>query len=149
MRRALLAISVLLALAAPAVAEAAGPTAIGQDAQGTSYVGFATGGKIERFDAQGNQLASWGAPGTGAGQLGPVAAISVGPTGNVWVLDTNDRVQQFTPGGTFVSGTTLPSCGGGTPNPLTRGGLEVTATQIFVAHPCANEVIRMNLDFSG
>ncbi|HEY5196560.1 MAG TPA: hypothetical protein VIJ51_05990 [Solirubrobacteraceae bacterium] len=150
-RDALLSVVVLLLLgASPAVARAAGPTAIGQDAQGTSYVGFATGGQVERVDANGNVLSSWGTPGSAAGQLGGVVAISVAPTGNVWILDTNDRVQQFTPAGSYVSGTTLPACGGGgTPDPLSRGGLDVTATQIFVAHPCADQVIRMNLDFSS
>ena len=128
---------------------AAGPTAIGIDNAGVVYVGFANGGQIKRYaGTDGAPLAPWGTPGSGAGQIGGVVAIDVAPggTGNVWVLDSNRRVQEFTRAGQFVRGLQLNACEGAiTPDPLQRGGLDVSSDSVYVAHPCANSLLRLRL----
>ena len=64
--------------------------------------------------------ASFGGPGSGAGQLeGPEGVAVNDATGNVYIADTgNDRVDEFEPNGTFVrawgwgvaGGTVLETC---------------------------------------
>jgi hypothetical protein len=150
-------------VAAPS-ALAAGPTAIGVDSDGVSYVGFGTAGPVQRIvgtknDSTGepDRLSSWGTPGTGAGQLGAAVAIDVapGPNGNVYVLDANRRVSSFTKSGVYVGSTQLSACSSGyAPEPGVYGGLEIRASEdgdgsatvrdVYVAHPCANEIERLN-----
>ncbi len=133
-----------LALAAPAAA--AGPTAIATDSDGVVYVGYASGGTIERFrGSDGAQLGSWGTAGNAPGKLGGIVALDVAPgdSGNVWVLDTNRRVQEFTRSGTYVRGFQLEPCATGiSPDPALRGGLDVTTNMIYVVHPCRDKVQR-------
>jgi len=140
-------VGVLLACCSASSAQAAGPTAIGVDSAGVVYVGFANGGQIKRYaGADGSPLAPWGTAGNAPGQLGGVIAIDVAPgsSGNVWILDTNRRVQEFTRSGTFVRGIQLGTCSGSiTPNPLQRGGLDVSNDSVYVAHPCDNSVLRL------
>ena len=63
--------------------------------------------------------------------------------GGVWVLDANRRVQEFTRDGAFVRGFRLGPCDGSNdPVPAAKGGLEVTAAAIYVAHPCADSIER-------
>lgn len=138
-----------LLVGAPA-ALAAGPSAIGTDSDGVSYAGFPGGGQIQRFagaDGSTTGLAPWGTSGTGAGQLGGIVSIDVAPgnSGNVWVLDTNRRVQEFTRNGTYVRGTQLSACTSGvTPDPDKYGGLDVVDNSIYVSHPCANTIQKLN-----
>ena len=142
-----------LLLAAPS-AFAVGPSAIGTGSDGTSYVGYPLTGGIQRIAVDGTALPSWGLPGAGEGQLGGIVAIGAAPgaNGNVFVLDTNLRVQEFTKGGTWVKGTQLPACTNGTPDATKYGGLDVrvdgatstTPVAIYVAHPCANQVLKLD-----
>lgn len=136
-----------------ACALAAGPTAIGVDSTGVVYAGYGTGGHIQEFSGtDGSVVGSWGAPGDAPGLLGGVVAIDVAPgaTGDVWVLDTNRRVQEFTRSGQYVRGFQLSACAAGvTPSPATRGGLDVTTTDIFVAHPCSDQVYRYRVSDLG
>ena len=147
MRRIALLVGVLLACSWTSSAQAAGPTAIGVDSAGVVYVGFANGGLIKRYaGSDGSALAPWGTAGNAPGQLGGVIAIDVAPgsSGNVWILDTNRRVQEFTRSGTYQRGTQLGACSGSiTPNPLQRGGLDVSNDSVYVAHPCDNSVLRL------
>lgn len=144
-------IAVVFLLAFTGQAFAAGPTAIGVDSDGVAYVGFANGGQIQRIEgAGGGALPSWGTPGNAPGQLGGVVGIDVapGPSGDVYILDTNRRIQRFTRSGSYVSGTQLGACGAGiSPDPLTRGGIDVSNDRIYVSHPCANTVTVMNLSY--
>lgn len=127
-------------------ASAAGPTSIGVDSDGVIYVGFESGGEIKRYaGADGAELGSWGTAGNAPGQLGGIVAIDVAPgnNGNVWVLDTNRRVQEFTRSGTYLRGFQVGACSNGvSPDPLQRGGLDVTNDDIFVANPCSTVVAR-------
>src|ERR1044072_4120587 len=147
MRRFCAFVAVLAFCAVASPARAAGPTATGVDSAGVVYVGFANGGMIKRdAGSAGSPLAPWGTPGSAPGQLGGVIAIDVAPgsSGNVWILDTNRRVQEFTRSGTYVRGIQLGSCSGSiVPNPLQRGGLDVSNDSGYVAHPCDNSVLRL------
>jgi hypothetical protein len=159
MSRRLLALPLALAgmlLAAPS-ALAVGPSAIGTDNNGVSYVGYPTTGGIQRFaPADGSSTAqpAWGTPGSGPGQLGGIVGIGVGAesNGRVWVLDTNRRVQEFSKDGAFIRGVQLPACSSGlSPDATQYGGIDVradntsdTAVAIYVAHPCANQVLKLD-----
>lgn len=142
----LVALAGTFTLASAATASAAGPTAIATDSAGVVYSGYASGGTIQRNQgANGAPLSSWGTPGSSPGQLGGIVAIDVAPggSGNVWILDTNRRVQEFTRSGTYVRGFQLDACDAGvTPNPSLRGGLDVTNNMIYVVHPCRDRVYR-------
>ena len=55
-------------------------------------------GRLLKLDRDGNVLASWGAHGTGAGQIDWGHDVSVGPDGSVFVVDIRGkRVQKFRP----------------------------------------------------
>src|ERR1044072_4200976 len=149
MRRITVLLGVLMFCAICPPAGAAGPTAIGVDSAGVVYVGFADGGMIKRdAGSAGSPLAPWGTPGSAPGQLGGVIAIDVAPgsSGNVWILDTNRRVQEFTRSGTYIRGIQLGSCSGSiTPDPLQRGGLDVSSDSAYVAHPCDDPLLRLRV----
>ncbi len=149
MRRFAVLVGVLVCCVGAPPALAAGPTAIGVDSAGVVYAGFASGGKILRYaGSDGSPLAPWGTPGSAPGQLGGVVAIDVAPgsAGNVWILDTNRRVQEFTRAGQYVRGIQLGACAGSiAPNPLQRGGLDVSSDSVYVAHPCDNALLRLRV----
>ena len=137
----------------PAAAQAAGPTAIGVDDAGTSYVGFPSGA-VKRYNVgSGTDLGAWTTQVANAdGKLGPIAGIDVEPAGvtanggDVWILDGNRRVQEFTRAGAFIRGFRLDECDGGNSHePGVEGGLDVTADAIYVAHPCADRIFRYTL----
>jgi hypothetical protein len=76
--------------------------------------------------------------------VAPLASGGHAHEGDVWVLDANLRVQEFTRDGQFVQGTQLSPCSPGvSPDPLARGGIEVTHDSVYVSHPCADEVLRL------
>jgi hypothetical protein len=133
-------------LVGASAASAAGPTAIATDSDGVVYSGYASGGTIQRnAGVDGAPLASWGTAGNNPGQLGGIVAIDVAPggSGNVWILDTNRRVQEFTRSGTYIRGFQLDACEAGvSPDPLMRGGLDVTNDMIYTVHPCRDRVYR-------
>lgn len=60
-----------------------------------------TGGRVERFDADGAWLSGWGAPGTDPGQFNAPEDLAVDASGRVLVADTNNgRIQVFASDGT-------------------------------------------------
>lgn len=149
MRRFCTFAAVLVSCVVASPTLAAGPTAIGVDSAGVVYAGFANGGKIFRYaGSDGSPLAPWGTPGDAPGLIGGVVAIDVAPggSGNVWILDTNRRVQEFTRAGQYVRGIQLGACSGAiTPNPLQRGGLDVSNDSVYIAHPCDNSLLRLRV----
>jgi hypothetical protein len=55
-------------------------------------------------------------------------------------------VQEFTRAGQYVRGIQLGACSGSiAPNPLLRGGLDVSSDSVYVAHPCDDSVLRLRL----
>ena len=139
--------------AVPASAVAAGPSAIAVDDAGTSYVGFPSGAVARYRLGDGQSLGAWSTQVADAdGRLGPVMAMDVAPAGaslnggNVWILDANRRVQEFTRSGGFVRGFRLDACDGSNdPQPGREGGIDVTADAVYVAHPCGDRIHRYAL----
>ena len=137
----------LATLAFAGSASAAGPSAVAVDSDGTVYTGYVSGGSIQRNrGSDGAALASWGVAGNNPGQLGGIVAIDAAPgNGNIWILDTNRRVQEFSRSGTYIRGFQLDACEAGiNPDALLRGGLDVTNDMIYVVHPCRDRVYRFD-----
>ena len=60
--------------------------------------------RVDKYDASGNALASWGTPGCGDGESDTPTSVGVDVSGNVYVTDMNNhRVQKFTSGGAFIA----------------------------------------------
>ena len=142
-----------IAFGATGVAQAAGPTAIGTDNDGTTYAGFPSGAVKRYRVADGASTGDWTTPkGDANGSLGGVMAIDVAPAGggqnngNVWVLDKNRRVQEFSRSGNFIRGFRVGFCDSSNePTPGTEGGIDVSFDSIYVSHPCASKVERYRL----
>lgn len=146
-RITVLASSVLaaLAVAAPAHADNVPPTAITVTGDGTSFVGDGADGQIRVYDSSGTLVDQWGDVGQAAGQIGGVIAIALGDDGNLYVLDTYNRVQAFTQDGSFVKGAALPVCShGSAPFAPGLGGIASAGSSIFVSSPCSDVVYRLN-----
>ena len=73
------------------------------DAEGYVYVADYANHRIQKFDARGRFLTSWGSYGREAGQFDLPAGIAVNEQGHVYVSDSeNHRIQQFDPTGRFL-----------------------------------------------
>lgn len=72
---------------------------IAVDSSGDVYVADAANNVVDKFDNNGNFITSFGAAGSGNGQLQGPSGVLVDSKGNVYVVDTgNDRVEVFSPG---------------------------------------------------
>ncbi len=141
------------ALAWPTASPAAGPTAVATDSDGIVYAGFASGA-VSRYRAvDGAPLAGWQTQVEDViGSMGPIVAMDVAPAagvsngGQVWVLDANRRVQEFSRAGEFIRGFRLGPCEDAEdPAPAAKGGIDVTDRAVYVAHPCAHRIERVAL----
>lgn len=86
------------------------PTDVALDRAGKVYMADGYGHRIQVFDSDGKFVRKWGGPlarGIGGpfnGWFKTVTSVDVGPDGNLFVADFyNDRVQKFTPDGTFLT----------------------------------------------
>ena len=85
--------------------EEEGPFGVALDAVGNLWVSYGFDDKIAEFTSEGSPIRSWGAKGTGAGQLEGAYRLTVGPEGNIWVAEyANNRVQVFTTLGEYLFG---------------------------------------------
>ena len=115
-RLVLIAASVYLFAAAPAVAAPTLVTQWGTPGTGTGQfenfndLAVGAGGqvyvtdnhRVQRFDANGTFLSTWGIFGTAVGQFSTPHGVATDAAGNVYVADRgNHRVQKFGPDGSF------------------------------------------------
>jgi hypothetical protein len=90
------------------------PTSIAIDnspgGKGDVYVGDLVGGTVTKFEANGTIVASWGAGGqlggSGSEAFGFLFGIAVEPSGNLAVSNSESRLFEFEPDGTFLTAFT-------------------------------------------
>ena len=89
------------------------------DSEGYVYVSDSYNHRIQKFTSDGNFITKWGKEGDGEGEFDIPRGIAVGPEGNVYVADgmpepkgeeaevyvaeSNHRIQKFTPDGAFIT----------------------------------------------
>lgn len=79
------------------------PRGIALDGQGNVYVADFRNYRIQKFDANGLFVTSWGAEGDYSGQFKDPCGVAVGRDGRVYVADTfNNRVQVFDGSGKYI-----------------------------------------------
>jgi DNA-binding beta-propeller fold protein YncE len=82
-------------------------TGIAIDGSGFVYVCDSYNERIQKFTDLGAFVTKWGTAGTGDGQFTHPTAIAVGPSGNIYVLDSffspGGRVEVFSSSGAFLS----------------------------------------------
>lgn len=65
--------------------------------------------QIQVFSPEGEQVGSWGQPGTSEGSFNGPVGVAVGPAGNIYIADSeNARVQVFDPDGGYLREITHP-----------------------------------------
>jgi DNA-binding beta-propeller fold protein YncE len=85
------------------------PFGVAVDPSGNVYVGDSGNYRIKKFDSEGRFITQWGSPGQGEGQFSTLRFVKVGRSGNVYVVDEDNRtdaitsrIQKFTPYGQFI-----------------------------------------------
>ena len=74
---------------------------LASDSSGNLYV---VSDEVQKYDPHGKIICRWGSTGSGDGQFQFPTAIAVGPSGNIYVADSdNSRVQKFTKDGNFLT----------------------------------------------
>lgn len=79
------------------------PWSVAADTSGHVYVADTGNHRVQKFADDGTILLTWGSGGTGDGQFFAPSGIAVDNDGNVLVTDLGDRLQKFSPDGTFLS----------------------------------------------
>jgi sugar lactone lactonase YvrE len=91
--------------------ELIGPSGVATDGSGNVYVADTDNNRIQKFDASGAFLTTWGSAGSDTGQFNfgqypfyPNGVATDG-SGNVYIADTgNHRIQKFDANGVFLTG---------------------------------------------
>jgi DNA-binding beta-propeller fold protein YncE len=77
---------------------------VATDGSGNVYVADANNARIQKFDASGTLLTTWGSRGSGNGQFSNPGGVATDGSGNVYIADTgNDRIQKFEASGAFLT----------------------------------------------
>src|SRR5262249_51188161 len=83
-------------ISAQATDSSTSPLAWRPTGSGNVYVADLGNDRIQKFDASGAFLTTWGSSGSGNGQVMPPRFVATDGSGNVYVADTNnDRIQKF------------------------------------------------------
>jgi tripartite motif-containing protein 71 len=113
---------------------------------------------VQKFTRGGTFVRQWGGFGTAAGRfgnasgdtVGGIGGLAVDGQGRVFVLDSyNDRIQQFTAGGTFVRSFGSTGTAPGQFQLGINGGLAIRGSSLFVADQNNHRVQRFTLDSTG
>lgn len=109
------------------------PSDVALDTQGSIYVAECVTHQVNKFNALGQFVSTWGSQGSGEGQFQFVGGIAVGPDDSVYVTDKlGDRVQRLTGDGQFLGA--WGSRGTGEGEFMTPRGLDVDADgNVYVA----------------
>ena len=79
------------------------PEGVAIDNNGNIYVTDTGNNRVEKFNADGFLITTWGTEGTGNSQFKNPSGIAVDTSGNVYVSDThNYRVQKFNANGEYL-----------------------------------------------
>jgi tripartite motif-containing protein 71 len=69
---------------------------VATDGSGNVYVADSSNDRIQKFDASGAFLTTWGSLGSGNGQFNFPLGVATDGSGNVYVADSgNNRIQKF------------------------------------------------------
>src|SRR5262249_57302310 len=80
------------------------PQGVATDGSGNVYVADTNNNRIQKFDASGTFLTTWGSSGSGNGQFNNPSGVATDASGNVYVVDShNNRIQKFDARGTFLT----------------------------------------------
>ena len=81
------------------------PNGIAVDDQGNAYLDSASGDPVKKFDRNGKMVATFGSPGTNAGQFTFETGVAVDGEGNVYVADfaQSPRIEKFDSKGNFLT----------------------------------------------
>ena len=80
------------------------PAGIALDSSGNIYCSEEFQNKIFVFNEDGEEIGSWGEPGSGQGQLNGPSGLAVDDDDNLLVVDAkNNRVQKFAAGGEYIA----------------------------------------------
>ena len=113
---------------------------------------------VQKFTRSGTFVRQWGGFGTGSGRfgnasgdtVGGIGGLAVDDAGRVYVLDSyNDRIQQFTPGGTFQRAWGTTGTAPGQFQLGINGGIAIRGSSLFVADQNNHRVQRFTLDSTG
>src|SRR5829696_5523679 len=113
---------------------------------------------VQKFTRDGTFVRDWGGFGTGTGRfgnasgdtVGGIGGLAVDGAGRVYVLDSyNDRIQQFTPGGTFQRAWGATGTAPGQFQLGINGGIAIRGSNLFVADQNNHRVQRFTLDSTG
>jgi DNA-binding beta-propeller fold protein YncE len=122
------------------------------------YVGDQYSFLVQKFTRAGTFVRQWGGFGTATGRfgnasgdtVGGIGGIAVDGAGRVYVLDSyNDRIQQFTAGGTFQRSWGMHGTAPGQFDTGINGGIAIRGSSLFVADQDNHRVQRFTLDSAG
>lgn len=113
------------------------PTDVALSKDGTLYIADGYNDRVLAIGPDGELLTKWGGPlainifGSFNGWFATITGLSVGPSGNVFVADFyNDRVQKFSPDGTFLTAFGIKTTG---PTHTSIAVAEADDGSVFVA----------------
>ena len=81
------------------------PRGIAADSKGNIYVADQGNNRVQKFDADGKYLTSFGSPGEGEGQMKEVNGVLADAAGNVWIVDAGgdkSKLMKFTAEGKLI-----------------------------------------------
>lgn len=135
---------VALPSAPSAAVSTARPIAVAAADNGTSYVGYAAGGRLLRLNQNGEPAGS-----VPLDRDEPVTALDVTPDGHIWVF-YGATVSELTPSGDVVTAFATQT-GGDCPvdrahDPTRYGGIDVYGNTVYVAGRCSATVRMYNRD---
>jgi hypothetical protein len=95
------------------------PGGVATDGGGNVYVADPGNNRIQKFDANGTFLATWGSAGSDNRQFSSPSGIATDESGNVYVADMgNLRIQKFDANGAFLAAWKSPGPDTQTPPPI-------------------------------